>query len=265
MQWWMRPGTSRFWAIRKPSPSPPSSASRAEAHALVEDLGVAAQHAEARLRVLHRRDVADDRHAGRVDRHDEHRRAPVRRRVGVGDGHHDEEVGDRPVRGEPLVPVEHLAVPVADGAGHQLRRVRAGRLRLGHRERRADLAGEQRRRASAPSARACRRARGSRCCPSRAPGSRRPAARRSTCPRISFISPSLTWPKPWPPSSGGRCAAHRPRSLTCGLQRSVDAIELRLPERSSIVSIGQTSSRTNVRIHCSCSSKSGSVEKSQAT
>ena len=34
-------------------------------------------------------------------------------------------------------------------------------------------------------------------------------------PRISCISASLTWPKPWPPSSGGRCAAHSPRCLTC--------------------------------------------------
>jgi hypothetical protein len=33
-------------------------------------------------------------------------------------------------------------------------------------------------------------------------------------PRISCMRPSLTWPKPWPPSSGGRCAAHRPRRLT---------------------------------------------------
>src|ERR1700693_6277469 len=26
-------------------------------------------------------------------------------------------------------------------------------------------------------------------------------------PSISCISPSLTWPYPWPPSSGGRCVA----------------------------------------------------------
>ena len=67
--------------------------------------------------MLHRRHVADDRHPRRVDRHDEHRRAPVRRRVRVGDGHDDEEVGDRAVRGEPLVPVEHVAVAVADAHG----------------------------------------------------------------------------------------------------------------------------------------------------
>ena len=30
----------------------------------------------------------------------------------------------------------------------------------------------------------------------------------------SCMRPSLTWPKPCPPRSGGRCAAHRPRSFT---------------------------------------------------
>src|SRR6476469_11180700 len=29
------------------------------------------------------------------------------------------------------------------------------------------------------------------------------------------MSPSLSCPKPCPPSSGSRCAAHRPRSFTC--------------------------------------------------
>ena len=46
---------------------------------------------------------------GVVDRHDEHRGALVRRRVRVGDGHDDEEVCDRAVRGEPLVPGEDVA------------------------------------------------------------------------------------------------------------------------------------------------------------
>ena len=33
-------------------------------------------------------------------------------------------------------------------------------------------------------------------------------------PRISCMRPSLTWPNPPPPSSGGRCDAHSPRLLT---------------------------------------------------
>jgi hypothetical protein len=45
-------------------------------------------------------------------------------------------------------------------------------------------------------------------------------------PRISCISPSLTWPKPWPPSSGGRCAAHRPRALTSSCSGANGAHEL---------------------------------------
>src|SRR5258708_3981068 len=37
-------------------------------------------------------------------------------------------------------------------------------------------------------------------------------------PRISLSSASLSWPKPWPPSSGPAAAGwHRRRRLTCGL------------------------------------------------
>ena len=144
MQWWMRPGHEALLGDQEPLPLLAQQGIGAEAHALVEDLRVPAEHAEARLGMLHRRHVADDRHPRRVDRHDEHRRAPVRRRVRVGDGHDDEEVGDRAVRGEPLVPVEHVAVAVADRTARELRRVRAGRGGLGHRERRAELPGEQR-------------------------------------------------------------------------------------------------------------------------
>ena len=83
-------------------------------------------------------------------------------------------------------------------------------------------------------------------------------------PRISCIRPSLTWPKPWPPSSGSRCAAHRPRSRTCSCSGAISRRKASSPSSPKIVSIGQISSRTNVRIHSSCCSNSGSVEKSQA-
>ena len=109
----MRPGTSRCCAIRKPSPSSPSSASRAEARRPRRRSRCAREHPEVRVRVLHGRDVAHDVHARRVGRDDEHRRAPVRRRVGIGHRHHDQEVRDRSVRREPLVPVEDPAVAVA--------------------------------------------------------------------------------------------------------------------------------------------------------
>src|SRR5215218_2365755 len=83
-------------------------------------------------------------------------------------------------------------------------------------------------------------------------------------PRISCMSPSLTWPKPCPPRSGGRCAAHSPRSLTCSLSGAIARSKPSWPRSSKTVSIGQISSRTNSRIQSSCSWNSGSVEKSHA-
>ena len=65
-------------------------------------------------------------------------------RVGVGDGHDDQEVGDRGVGGEPLAPVDHPLVAIAHGARAQLRGIGAGRVGLGHAERAAQVAGEQR-------------------------------------------------------------------------------------------------------------------------
>ncbi len=105
---------------------------------------MAAVAAEVLDRVLHRRDVADDVHARRVDVHQEHRGALVRARVGVGDRHHDQEVRDRAVRGEPLVPVDDPFVTLAHGRGGQQRRVGAGGLGLGHRERASQVTREQR-------------------------------------------------------------------------------------------------------------------------
>ena len=60
MQWWMRPGPSRCWAIRKPAPRGAEQRVLRHAHALVEDLGVAADAAEVLGGMLHRRDVAQD-------------------------------------------------------------------------------------------------------------------------------------------------------------------------------------------------------------
>src|SRR3954464_14249845 len=83
-------------------------------------------------------------------------------------------------------------------------------------------------------------------------------------PRISCMGPSLTGPRPWPPSAGGRCAAHRPRSLTCSLSGAIARSNPSWPSSSKTVSIGQISSRTNSRIQSSFSWNSGSVEKSHA-
>ena len=237
----------------------------AESHVLVEDLGVAAEHPEVLVRVLHVGHVAHDVHARRVGRDDEHRRALVRRRVGVGHGHHDQEVGDRAVRREPLVPVEDPAVAVAHGARPQLRRVGAGCLGLGHRERRLAARPRAAGRASAPSARACRRARGSRCCRSRAPGSRTRSARRTTCrgSRASGRASPGRSPGRRARAADGRPTGPVPSPAAAAARRSGRAAPGRC--RRSIASIGQISSRTNSRIHASCSSNSGSVEKSHAT
>src|SRR4051794_9320577 len=83
-------------------------------------------------------------------------------------------------------------------------------------------------------------------------------------PRISCMRPSLTWPKPWPPRSGGRWAAHSPRSLTCSLSGAIARSKPSWPSSSNTVSIGQISSRTNSRIQSSFCWNSGSVEKSHA-
>ncbi|MNO66351.1 hypothetical protein D3C76_571370 [compost metagenome] len=90
---------------------------------------------------------ARDRHAGAVHRHQDHRLLAVRRGVRIGLAHHD---GDRAARvadpaRPPLAAIDHVVVAVADDAGLDVGGVRGGHLRLGHQERRADLAVHQRR------------------------------------------------------------------------------------------------------------------------
>ena len=109
---------------------------RRKANVLVQDLRVPAKHPEVGVRVLHVGHVADDVHAGGRDRDKEHRGSLVGRRGRVGDGHDDEQVGDRAVRGEPLVPAEDVsAVRLANRARAELRRVGTRGIGLRHRER----------------------------------------------------------------------------------------------------------------------------------
>ena len=96
------------------------------------------------LVVAHHRHRPDALEAGRVDRHEDHARPLVRRRVGVGHDHRDRQRGPVVARGEPLVAVDDPLVAVQLGARDQPGRVGAGALRLRHREARADLAVEQR-------------------------------------------------------------------------------------------------------------------------
>src|SRR5205085_1596988 len=74
----------------------------------------------------------------------------------------------------------------------------------------------------------------------------------------------LTCPNPCPPSSGSRCAAHRPRSRTCSCTGASARISWSHSSSWLRVSSGQTSSRTTSRIQSRCSWNSGSVEKSHA-
>ena len=185
--------------------------------------------------------------------HDQHRRALVLVRVGVGDRHHDQEVRHRRVGGEPLAAVDDPLVAVEHRGRLQQRRVRAGGVRLGHRERR--LAGRRPAAgaATAASGPPCRPARGSPSCPSRAPRCRTPPARTGVVPRISCIRPSLTWPKPWPPSSGSQ--VRRPQAALAHLllqrrDRAPEARRRRARRRSSR-SARSPRARTS-RIQSSC-------------
>ena len=117
---------------------------RGNADVVVDDLGVVAVTAEAVPRMLHRRDVAQDLHAGRVGVDDEHRGALMGSRLGIGHGHHDQEVGDRAVRREPLVAVDDPVIAVADRRGLQQRRIGPRGVGLGHAERGLQVAREQR-------------------------------------------------------------------------------------------------------------------------
>src|SRR4051794_16713210 len=83
-------------------------------------------------------------------------------------------------------------------------------------------------------------------------------------PSTSCSRPSLTWPKPCPPSSGSRCAAHRLCRLTSSWSGAYARSSCSWESSSASVSSGQISRRTNSRAHSSLASYSGSVEKSHA-
>jgi hypothetical protein len=74
----------------------------------------------------------------------DHRRAPVRVRLRIGDDHHHAEAGAVGARREPLVRVDHPVAAVLLGAPAQQRRVGAGHLGLGHPEEGARRAVDER-------------------------------------------------------------------------------------------------------------------------
>ena len=121
----------------------------------------------------------------RVLRDEDHALAPVALGVRVGDPHDDQQLAARRhrTRRPPLAAVDDVLVAVALDPRRDVRRVGGGDLGLGHRERRADLALEQRLAASAPSARRCRTATAAPCCRCRAPSSSSPPGRSRRCGR----------------------------------------------------------------------------------
>ena len=83
---------------------------------------------------------------GRVLRHEDHALAPMTLRVRIGHAHDDQQLAARRHRSRcpPFATVDQIVVTVALDPRGDVRRVRGGDFRLGHRKRRSDLALEQR-------------------------------------------------------------------------------------------------------------------------
>ena len=109
---------------------------------LIDQLGVTAP-----VVVAEDQRITIDADAFSVAGHDDHRLLAMARTVRVVLAHDDQHLalGPQGIRGEPLAPVQHVLVTVAVDPQSDIGRVGAGDLGLGHRERRADFAFEQRR------------------------------------------------------------------------------------------------------------------------
>jgi len=113
------------------------------AHVLVHDLRVP----DRRVVVAEDVHVALDAHARRVLGHQDHRLAPVQLgMVGRGEPHHDQQLAVLVERagGEPLAAVDDVMVAVAADLAAYVGGIAGRDFRLGHREGRADLSGQQR-------------------------------------------------------------------------------------------------------------------------
>jgi hypothetical protein len=141
MQWWIRPGPRPRLRDREPAALLAEQVGDGHAHVGERELGVAVL-----VLVAERREVPVDRKTRRVPRHEHHRLLPVRGRVGVGLAHQDEDLAALVGRAgdPPLAAVDDVVVAVAHDAGLDVGGVRRRDVRLGHRERRADLARQQR-------------------------------------------------------------------------------------------------------------------------
>lgn len=87
--------------------------------------------------------IANDFHAGRIDRDDEHAHLFVSLRIGIGHYHHDQEIGPFAIGQKPFLAIDPPVIAVHLCRGHEIDRIRTA-LRLGHRKGRADFVFEQR-------------------------------------------------------------------------------------------------------------------------
>ena len=116
---------------------------RGHPHRVEHQLGVATR---AIVEAEHRH-VAQHLNAGRMPRHQDHRLLAVAVGVvGIGLAHHDQQLAAlvHRTRGVPLAAVDHVVVAVAADRGLDVGRIAGRHRRLGHRESRTDLAGQQR-------------------------------------------------------------------------------------------------------------------------
>ena len=161
--------------LRQPEPVPHARRARSRRHARAGEAHLAVRPPSA-SRVTEHGHRPHDLDAGRVGRDEDHRGAPVRLRIRVGDGHHDREpravgAGGEPlVRvDDPLVAVERRACRAAWSDPSRSPRARSSRRTSARRRRRA-AAG------TCPSGRPCRTGAAARRSPRPAPGSRARAA-----------------------------------------------------------------------------------------
>ena len=185
--------------------------------------------------------------------------------VGVGHGHHDEEVGDRPVAREPLVTVDDPLVTVTGGPGGDHGRIGPG-SRFGHREPAPQLPVEQRLKPTLPLLLPARGldADGQQLGIARIGGvvaeDHRPVGGLA---EDLVHEPETDLSEPPTTQLGRQMGGPQAPSLDFFLQRD-DRREQAVVIETTSVSKGKTSSRTKPRIQSSCASNSGSVEKSHA-
>ncbi len=111
------------------------------AHVIEHDLGMAVR----RVVVAEHAEHALDAHAGRIERHEDHRLLAMALRIRIGLAHDDRDPAARIADAgrPPFAPGDDVVPALAPDRGLDVGRIRRRDLRLGHQERRADVAREQ--------------------------------------------------------------------------------------------------------------------------